>query len=96
MELIQTNHFKKVYKKLHQNQLAECNAAIQGIIDNPEIGEQKAGDLDWLRVYKFYMQNQLTLLGYSVNKIEATNEITKITLICLGSHENFYRDLKKL
>jgi mRNA-degrading endonuclease RelE of RelBE toxin-antitoxin system len=38
MEISQTSRFKKAYKKLHQNQLAEFNAALQEIIDNPNYG----------------------------------------------------------
>ena len=90
MEIIQTNRFKKAYKKLHINQLQEVNKAIEKIIRNPKIGEQKKGSLSWLRVYKFKVQGQLVLLGYSV---EEKDEYI-ITLASIGSHENFYRDLK--
>ena len=89
MEILQTRRFKKAYKKLHQNQIEEINAALQEIIDNPEIGEQKKGDLSWLRVHKFKMVNQLTLIGYSI-EIERS-----LTFVDLGSHENFYRDMKR-
>lgn len=58
---------------------------------NPLLGKQKKGDLAFLRVYKFKMTKQLTLLGYSY---EDGNVI--LELINLGSHENFYRDIKKL
>ena len=60
--------FKKAYKKLHSNQLAEVNKAIGKVIKNPGIGEQKKGNLSWLRVYKFKVLGQLTLLGYSYEK----------------------------
>ena len=90
MEIIQTNRFKKAYNKLHSNQLTEVNKAIKMIIKNPDIGEQKKGSLSWLRVYKFKILGQLALLGYSIEK---NNEIV-LTLVNLGSHENFYRDLK--
>jgi mRNA-degrading endonuclease RelE of RelBE toxin-antitoxin system len=89
VEVFQTNRFKKAYKKLHPNQLAEVNTAIETIINNPEIGEQKKGNLSWLRVYKFTVLGQLTLLGYSV---ETAGRIV-LTLVDIGSHENFYRDL---
>ncbi len=56
----------------------------------PLLGEQKKGDLSYLRVYKFKMVNQLTLLGYSFDDGELV-----LQLITLGSHENFYRDLKR-
>lgn len=63
---------------------------MREIIENPAIGEQKTGDLDFLRVYKLLMNNQLTLLGYSYE-----NEMIILTLLALGSHENFYRDIKR-
>ena len=87
MQIVQTNQFKKSYKKLFPNQLPEVNNAIKEIIANPEIGEKKHGDLYWLRVYKYKCLGQLTLIGYSIE-----NEI--LTFISLGSHENFYRDIK--
>ena len=90
MEIIQTNRFQKAYKKLHPNQLVEVNKAIKAIIGNPDIGELKKGSLFWLRVYKFKVLGQLTLLGYSIEK----NDRIVLTLVNIGSHENFYRDLK--
>ena len=89
VQIKQTNRFKKAYKKLHSNQLTVVNKAIKEVIKNPEIGEQKKGSLSWLRVYKFNVQGQLTLLGYSFEK---NNEII-LTFVDIGSHENFYRDL---
>ena len=89
MQILQTNRFKKAYKKLHSNQLIEVNKAIDEAIKNPEIGEQKKGNLSWLRVYKFSVLGQLTLLGYSINK----NGELVLTFVAMGSHENFYRDL---
>lgn len=99
MEILQTERFKKVYKKLHPNQLTEVNAALQAIIQNPKIGDQKKGDLLWLRVHKFRMVNQLALIGYCVEPefseplVEGTNRC--LTFVDMGSHENFYRDIKK-
>ncbi|GHV84152.1 hypothetical protein AGMMS50212_14920 [Spirochaetia bacterium] len=88
MEIKQTKRFSKAYKKLHANQLADVNNAIASVIASPEIGEQKKGDLAWLRVYKFPVLNQLTLLGYEYTE-------AALTFVDLGAHENFYRDLKK-
>jgi len=90
VEILQTNRFKKAYKKLHPNQLAGVNMAIETIAGNPDIGEQKKGNLSWLRVYKFKVLGQLTLLGYSVEK----NGKIVLTLVSIGPHENFYRDLQ--
>lgn len=58
-------------------------------MEEPTIGEQKKGDLAFLRVYKFKMVNQLTLLGYSY-----VDDTVVLELIALGPHENFYRDVK--
>jgi mRNA-degrading endonuclease RelE of RelBE toxin-antitoxin system len=88
-EVLQTPTFKKAVKKLHQNQKADLDKAVKKLIDDPLLGEQKKGDLTFLRVYKFKMTKQLTLLGYSYQEGTVTLE-----LIALGSHENFYRDIK--
>ena len=88
--VLQTPSFKKAVKKLHKNQKMELDSAIKKLIENPLLGDQKKGDLIFLRVYKFKMLKQLTLLGYSYEDGAVTLE-----LIALGSHENFYRDVKK-
>lgn len=90
MKIVQTNRFEKAYKKLHKNQLEDANKAIQEIVDSPEIGVQKKGDLADIRVYKFKMVNQLTLIAYWYDGEELV-----LTFIAIGSHENFYRDIKR-
>lgn len=89
MKIVQTNRFEKAYKKLHKNQLVDANNAIKEIIENPEIGTLKKGDLADVRVYKFKMVGQLTLIAYSFEDKKIV-----LTLLAIGSHENFYRDLK--
>ncbi len=89
LEVRQTNSFEKAYKRLHANLRADANKAIQAVIDNPLIGEQKKGDLRDVRVHKFKIQRQLTLLAYTYE-----DEVLVLTFIALGSHENFYRDMK--
>ncbi len=88
--LRQTRHFEKTYKKLHSNQKTAVDKAIRAIVSDPDLGERKKGDLASVRVYKFSMLGQLTLLGYNYDEGEVT-----ILLLAIGSHENFYRDLKK-
>ncbi|MCW8092253.1 type II toxin-antitoxin system RelE/ParE family toxin [Alteromonas sp. ASW11-130] len=89
--VLQTANFKKAVKKLHQNQKKDLDKAVKALMEEPLQGEQKKGDLSFLRVYKFKMVKQLTLLGYSYE-----DGTVILELIALGSHENFYRDLKKL
>ncbi len=75
--------FKKAYKKLPL-----CvNNAIKEIIKNPQIGNEKRGDLSGVYVYKFKIHHQEFLLAY---EWDATQRL----LLALGVHENFYRDLK--
>ncbi len=90
-QVFQTPTFKKAVKKLHKNQKADLDEAIKELMIDPLLGEQKKGDLAFLRVYKFSMVNQLTLLGCSYEDGSVTLE-----LMALGSHENFYRDVKKI
>lgn len=87
--IVQTNSFKKAVKKLHANQKNELYSAIRKIQNDPLIGEQKRGDLSSVRVFKFKMINQLTLIAYSYELDSITLE-----LLTFGPHENFYRDLK--
>lgn len=90
MNIHQTTTFSKQIKKLHKNQKKELDEAIKAIIKNPSIGEMKKGDLNGVQVYKFKMVNQLTLIAYDFNAHKK-----QLILLALGSHENFYRDLKK-
>lgn len=88
--VLQTPTFKKAVKKLKPNQKKELDLAIKELMANPSIGEQKKGDLTFLRVHKFRMNKQLTLLGYSFD-----DGTLVLELMALGPHENFYRDLKQ-
>jgi hypothetical protein len=95
MLIEQTRQFQKSNKKLHPNQLPETNEAIRSIIDDPNIGEQKHGDLSWLRVHKFKILGQLTLIGYSISgENDIKNDNATLTFVALGPHENFYRNIK--
>ena len=89
-EVVQTRRFGRQYKKLHDNVAEDVDSAIQSVADNPKIGERKKGDLAALRVHKFRSQRQLYLLGYTVD-----DTIRLVYLEAVGSHENFYRDLKR-
>ena len=88
--VLQTPNFKKAVNKLKPNQKKDLDAAIKELMAKPALGERKKGDLSFLRVHKFKMNKQLTLLGYSFNDGTLTLE-----LMALGSHENFYRDIKR-
>ncbi|OHE74758.1 MAG: addiction module toxin RelE, partial [Treponema sp. RIFOXYC1_FULL_61_9] len=76
-------------KRLHPNQKADLDAAVRLLLEAPEAGELKKGDLAGIRVYKFRISNQITLLAYTY-----VERILMFTLLALGAHENFYRDIK--
>lgn len=88
--VVQTATFQRQIKKLYKNQKQDLDAAIYEILKNTDIGEMKKGDLSGIRIYKFFMTNQLTLLAY-----EFFENQLQLHLLMLGSHENFYRDLKR-
>ena len=89
-KVLQTPTFKKATKKLKPNQKQDLDDAIKSLIEEPLLGQQKKGDLAYLRVFKFKMVNQLTLLGYSYVDGDVILELLNI-----GSHEKFYRDMKR-
>ena len=62
--------------------------AVREVVANPAIGEQKKGDLSGVFVYKFLLNRQQMLLAYE------WDPRTRVLLL-LGSHENFYRDLRR-
>ena len=88
MKVFQTVIFRKQIKKLQDNQKQQLDEAVKIILNEPQIGDMKKGDLSGVRVYKFHMSNQQTLLAYKV-------DINEVTLMSVGSHENFYRDMKR-
>ena len=90
MQIVQTSLFLRHAKRLHKNQKKDLDSAVRDIMNNPEVGQEKKGDLSGVRVYKFKMVGQLTLLAYQIDFEQAT-----LQLLSFGSHENFYRDLKR-
>ncbi len=83
----QTPLFGRKVKKFKKSEKAALDEEVRKIISNPEIGEEKKGDLQGIRVHKYRFNRHELLLAYSSNKEE-------ILLITIGSHENYYRDLK--
>ena len=88
IQVTQSSAFARGYKKLHQRQKQDVNAAVNAIVANPLAGEPKRGDLAGVYVYKFKSQTQLMLLAYEFDP--KTRH-----LLLLGSHENLYRELKR-
>ena len=88
VQVLQSAMFKRAYKRLHPNQKVDVDDAVTSIVQDPTVGQAKKGDLAGVFVYKFKSNAQLMLLAYEYDP--ATR-----MLLLLGSHENFYRDLKR-
>ena len=88
VQVLQSAVFKRAYKRLHPSQKADVDDAVASIVLDPTIGQAKKGDLAGVFVHKFKSGAQLMLLAYEYDP--ATR-----MLLLLGSHENFYRDLKR-
>jgi mRNA interferase RelE/StbE len=60
---------------------------VRNIAENPNIGEEKKGDLKGVFVHKFKFKTNQYLLAYR-------KAGTDLEIVMIGSHENYYRDLK--
>ena len=89
VKVFETRRFEKALSKLPEPQLKAVENEIDTIIEDPEIGELKKGDLSHLRVHKFKMDSQQVLLGYSWFE-----EKLELYLLHIGPHENFYQKQK--
>jgi mRNA-degrading endonuclease RelE of RelBE toxin-antitoxin system len=90
LEILHYPSFLRSLNRLHKNEKKDLDDAVCAVAKNKNIGELKKGDLNGIRVYKFHMVNKLALLAYEYDDIKDI-----LTLLAFGSHENFYRDLKK-
>ena len=90
MKVVQTGTFSRTIKKLHRTDKTAVNQAIRKIAANTSIGAMKKGALAGVRVHKFKVADKQYLLAYTHEK-----KSDSITLLALGSHENFYRDLSR-
>ena len=88
IQVRQSATFNRAYKRLYPKQKADVDDAVAEIVRDPSVGAAKKGDLAGVYVYKFKCCGQLTLLAYEYDPQ------TRLLLL-LGSHENFYRDLKR-
>ena len=90
MQILQTPTFKRAVRRLHKQHKEELDEAVRAIASDPTIGASKVGDLAGVRVHKFKVNRQLVLLAYEFFEAEKM-----VKLLALGSHKNFYRDLKR-
>jgi len=90
IDVYEARTFSKALARLSDAQRDAVDDEIDRIIADPEIGEQKKGDLAHIRVHKGTLSGHEVLLAYSWKE-----EALVIYLLYLGPHENFYRDAKR-
>ncbi len=88
MKVVQTGVFSRTVKKLHRKEKTAVDDAVRKLIADTGIGDMKKGGLAGVRVYKYKVADKQYLLAYRYEK-----KPDCMTLLALGSHENFYRDL---
>ena len=88
MRIIQSRSFEQRVKKFSKTQKLILDEQVKLIIDNPDIGTKKKGDLKEVYVHKFKIKTIQYLLAYCF-----AAEI--LELIMIGPHQNYYRDLRK-
>lgn len=82
---------RKSLKKLPRHIRADIVRALQGLSDDPYLGEILRGEFRQLRSYHLKLQNVQYRVVYHV--LEDKQEVV---VIYADSRENFYRDLKQL
>lgn len=90
IEVYQSSRFEKAFHRLIKADQDRVDEEIERIIANPETGERKKGDLNYLWVHKFYIAKQQYLLGYSW-----VDQKLEIYLLSMGTHENYYDEQKR-
>ena len=68
---------------------------VDVVCEDPEIGELKVGGLAGIRVHKFRFIRQEYLIAYRAPKDDIPVEFWVIDFYQVGSHENFYAELKQ-
>ncbi len=87
MKIRQSRSFKRKVKRFRKQDKKILDRQIQKILDNPDIGQGKKGDLRGVYVYKFKIHTVQYLLSYRFISDD-------LELIMIGLHENYYKDLK--
>jgi CRISPR/Cas system CSM-associated protein Csm4 (group 5 of RAMP superfamily) len=87
MKIYQSRLFEKKVKKMTKAEKEALDREVKSSAANLNIGEEKKGDLKDVLVHKFKLKTNLYLLAYR----KADKDLE---LVMIGSHENYYRDLK--
>ena len=94
--------FSRFVKKAHKPLQLAIEDATDEVCARPEIGEAKTGDLAGMQVHKLRFNRQQYLMAYRAPLPQACEaaaaaaiEWLLIDFYQVGSHENFYNELKR-
>ena len=87
----------KFLKKIKDKQLKKLyKNAIDEILKDPSIGQDKTGDLEGVKGYDIYYNKTNYELAYTVEYVENEDgELEVVVVILAGTRENFYEELKR-
>ena len=92
--------FSSFLKRQHKPFQLAIEDAVEDVCGSPHLGEPKAGDLHGIWVHKFKFNRQEYLIAYRPPTPEQQlttgvgMELLFIDFYQIGTHENFYDDLK--
>ena len=87
MKIYQSRSFANKVKRFSKQEKVSLDEEIKKIAENPLVGEEKKGDLRGVYIYKFKIKTIQYILSYRIIK-------DVLELIMIGTHENYYKDLK--
>jgi hypothetical protein len=88
MKVYQSKSFEKKVKNMSRIEKDSLDQEIRKIAENPNIGEEKKGNLREIFVHKFKIKTAQYLLAY--------RKISKdLELVMIGQYKNYYCDLKQ-
>jgi mRNA-degrading endonuclease RelE of RelBE toxin-antitoxin system len=88
MHILQSGSFKKKVRSFREPEKLILDNQVRKIVKDPEIGQEKKGELRGIFVHKFKIHTTQYLLSYRFIGDD-------LELIMIGPHENYYRDLSK-
>ncbi|MGY2490139.1 type II toxin-antitoxin system RelE/ParE family toxin [Cupriavidus sp. CP313] len=100
MKPIYKKPFVQFVKKAHKPLQLAIEDEVEVVCADPGVGEAKVGDLAGIRVHKFKFNRQEYLIAYRPPRpgkqaAGVDLELLWIDFYKVGSHENFYDELKQ-
>ena len=95
MKIYYKRAFAQFVKKASRPLQLQIEIKVLEVGANPWRGKQKLGDLQNIYVYKFRFHTQEHLMAYQFDYAKTEKKLIWIDFLQIGSHENFYSQLKR-